>query len=149
MAYSEIEQQTLDLDLFFRDNDKYIYLASAGGQIPDQLAGNDTNNKAFQLQAEELTRNMEVEINPNLARILGKDDGLEGYLASFIEMAQKGFYSYDKTNVGDFRDKFFHLVAWPTLKKNDLIEKTQNLLKIDHFLPEDFEPFDLFEYFGE
>lgn len=147
MAYSIIEQETKDLDLFFKDNDKPIHIASAGGQIPFLLAENDIQNEEFSSEVSTLEEIFEIETNPGLIDLLNiTTENLQAYLNDFISMARKGFYSYDKTNLGDFENAYFHLVAKPKplmdLKISTLTEK---LLKIDTVLPTDFTSFNLFE----
>ena len=146
MAYSSIEQETRDLDIFFKDSSKLIHIATAGGQIPNQLADNDKQNEEFASEISNFEETFEVEVNPNLAEFINiPDNGLERYLRDFILMASRGFYTYDKTKLGSFDDPFFHLVARPKKKENQsLIAKTENLLNIETVLPTDFVSFDLF-----
>src|SRR5574343_1826661 len=132
MAYSLIEQETRDLDIFFKDSSKLIHIATAGGQIPNQLADNDKQNEEFASEVSNLEQTFEVEVNQNLAEFVNvPDNGLERYLRDFILMASRGLYSYDKTKVGNFEDQFFHLVARPKKAENQLLStKTENLLTI-------------------
>ena len=63
-------------------------------------------------------------------------------------MAKCGFYSYDKSKLGDFEDTNFHLVAWPGRKinenKNPLI--FEKIISINSIIPTDLNSFDLSEY---
>ena len=79
---------------------------------------------------------------------------LEFYLRDFRKMAQRGFYSYDKTYIDEFENRFFHLVAYPKISKSASNEKKiydkfiQDLFKSKELLrvrklPINFEPFDL------
>ena len=147
MAYSLIEQETRDLDIFFKDNSKLIHIASAGGQIPNQLAENDKQNEEFASEILNFEQTFDVEVNENLVEFVNiPDNGLERYLRDFVLMASRGFYSYDKTKLGNFEDQFFHLVARPKKNGNQkLISKTQTLLKINTDLPTEFISFNLFE----
>lgn len=147
MPYSLIELQTRDLDLFFRDPEKHIHIASGGGLIPGILADNDLMNEAFIFQLENIEETFEIEVNPNLGSLLEiTDDYLQNYLDDFERMARRGFYSYDKTKLGHFNDHFFHLVAWPKNKKFDMEDNGvfDGLLRIVTNLPISFDPFDLF-----
>lgn len=45
---------------------------------------------------------------------------LEHYLPSFIRMAKRGLYSFDRTNVDNPEDDHYHLVAWPTHPVNNV-----------------------------
>lgn len=150
MAYSQIEQQTRDLDLFLRDDEKLVHIATAGGVLPDQLAENDINSEIFLTLLDGISPIFEVEINPLLSSILGiPQQNVELYLTDFIRMAERGFYSYDKSVLGDFEDTLFHLVARPTNNTSVSIPLVNEnlLLKIDGKLPSDFNSFDLFKYF--
>ncbi|MDV6169669.1 hypothetical protein R1T16_14625 [Flavobacterium sp. DG1-102-2] len=152
MAYSEIELSSLDLDIFFSDNRKLIHLASGGGTLPNNLISTDIYNEDVLELISKFNPEFEIEINPNLSEILNLDKtGLENYLESFIDMAKKGLYTYDKSNLGNFNDTTFHLVAKP--KKNPglsiLKEKYQmyNDFQITYTeIPETFEKFDLNEF---
>lgn len=142
MAYSKIEQRTLDLNIFFRDNEKIIHLASAGGELPINLLNTDEYNDSFFDEIIELESEIEVDINPNLLEILGTNSenqfNLEQYLYDFVEIAKKGIYSYDKTYIDDPESKKYHLVAKPknlqTLKLN-----TEKLIKIESKISTNFE----------
>jgi hypothetical protein len=150
MAYSIIEQQTRDIDVFLKDNNKLIHIASAGGRLPQFLAENDITNELIINQRNTFSENYEVEINQNLNQILNLEtqNDLENYLADFIFMAKCGFYSYDKSKLGDFEDTNFHLVAWPGRKinenKNPLI--FEKIISINSIIPTDLNSFDLSEY---
>lgn len=149
MAYSSIEQETRDLDIFFRDISKLIHIATAGGQIPNQLAENDIQNEEYASNISNFEEVFEVEINENIAELVTiPENGLERYLRDFRLMASRGFYSYDKTKLGNFEDQFFHLVARPKnseIKFPDL--KVEEILKFDTELPKDFNSFNLHELF--
>ncbi|MBR9847345.1 MAG: hypothetical protein GYB35_15135 [Algicola sp.] len=146
MAYSQIEQSTLDLDLFLRDKNKHIHIASGGGRIPIRLANSDNVIEEFKTSIGNLEDNFEVEINPELAQILNiEENGMASYLNDFVSYAKQGFYSYDKTKIGDFDDMTFHLVAKP---KNGQLKLMKNIdiLFIQNNLPETFQTFKLDEY---
>jgi len=149
MAYTEIEQITLDIDLYLKDNKKNIHIASGGGRIPNSLANTDIAIEDFKDRVGTLDESFEIEINSNLSNLLNLtgDGSLENYLEDFRKKARQGFYTYDKTNLGNFEDFKFHLVAKPINKKKDTLNiDDSNLLKIKRDLPEEFEPFNLDEY---
>ncbi|AMP98692.1 hypothetical protein AY601_1780 [Pedobacter cryoconitis] len=147
MAYSIIEQQTLDIDVFFKDRVKYIHVASAGGSLPKVISENDINNNAFSIFVESLPSLFEIEINPNLVDLIDLNpNDVDMYLADFVKMAKKGFYSYDKTQLGSFDNRFFHLVARPKGQNRLSIKNNINLLTIDNNLPDDFKQFNLFKF---
>lgn len=149
MAYSEIEQSTLDLDIFFSDNNKLIHLASGGGILPDKLTETEKYNDYISRLMPSLSTEFEIEINPNLPEILNLiENGLENYLSSFVEIAKKGFYTYDRSNIGQFHDTTFHLVAKPKtdLNLNEFIKEDEifKSLKVSRErIPETFDKFDL------
>jgi len=150
MAYTLVEQQSKDLDIFFRDKKKLIHIASGGGQIPKQLAENDTENEKFKSEVFNLNQSFEIEISQNLRELLNLDEnGYTNYISDFVDMAKRGYYSYDKTKIGDFESPTFHLVAKPKDPDERMYLNADKLLKIDEELPDNFESFDLFSYFKE
>jgi hypothetical protein len=147
MPYSQIEQMSRDLDIFFTDSKKIIHLASGGGVLPEKLTNTDEYNE---LVLSDLIRyngsaysDFEIEINPNLQELLQiEENDLNYYLKYFIEMAKHGFYSYDKTKLGNFDDYTFHLVAKP--KENRFKRDYKwSLVHSKLEFPEDFNPFNL------
>lgn len=147
MSYSLIEQETRDLDIYFKDRIKLIHIATGGGRIPNQLAENDIQNEDFASNISTFEESFDIEVNRNITEFVNiPENGLEQYLRDFISMASRGFYSYDKTNLGNFEDQIFHLVAKPKESKNQKLNYlTDNLLQIDTELPTDFISFNLFE----
>lgn len=112
--YTESEIHTRDIDWFCAINGIYVHVASAGGNIPNFI-----NNYSVlwpsQRAAEALVDiNTDDEIHINEAFLRGMNVNLEHYLPSFVRMAKKGFYSFDRTNVDNPEDDHYHLVAWPT-----------------------------------
>jgi len=150
MAYSVIEQETLDLDLYLNDPEKRIHIASGGGRIPDRIAEFDSVIEEYKETVEELTEFGEIEVNPNLTQLLNlNENSLQTYLESFLDKARRGFYSYDKTKLENKQDYTFHLVA--KLKDNQTLQasRNNNLPKINKVVPTDFKPFNLKEYTDE
>ncbi|HUH52068.1 MAG TPA: hypothetical protein VLZ11_08210 [Flavobacterium sp.] len=146
MAYSEIEQSTLDLDLFLKDKNKHIHIASGGGKIPNRLANSDNVIEKFKSLVINLEDNFEIDINPELTQILNlEENGIQSYLNDFVKYAKQGFYSYDKTKLGDFDDMTFHLVAKPRNGRLKLV-KDFDILYSENILPESFQTFKLNEY---
>lgn len=146
MAYSEIEQSTLDLDLFLKDKNKHIHIASGGGKIPNRLANSDNVIEEFKSLVNNLEDNFEVDINPELPQILNlEENGIQSYLNDFVKYAKQGFYSYDKTKLGDFDDMTFHLVAKPRNGRLKLV-KDIDILYSENILPESFQTFKLNEF---
>lgn len=142
MAYTDIDLETLDLDIFFTDDKKLIHITSAGGNLPKILTETDIYNEAVIEKISTRPDDFEIEINPNLGNL---------DISSFTSLAKKGFYSYDKYNAGNFEDMLFHLVAKPKNKISSklLLEKYQiddSLVVSNNVMPENFEPFNLEDY---
>lgn len=112
--YTESEIHTRDIDWFCAINGVYVHVASAGGDIHRII--NDRNvlrpcQRAVEA-LEDINTDEEVHINDAFLRRMNVN--LESYLPSFVRMAKKGFYSFDRTNINDPDDDHYHLVAWPT-----------------------------------
>lgn len=97
--YTESEIHTRDIDWFCAINGIYVHVASAGGNIPNFI-NNYSVLRPSQRAAEALVDiNTDDEIHINEAFLRGMNVNLEHYLPSFVRMAKKGFYSFDRTNV--------------------------------------------------
>lgn len=118
--YTESEIHTRDIDWFCVINGVYVHTASAGGGIPNFI--NDYGVlRPSQRAAEALEDiNTDEEVHINEAFLREKDVNLQQYLPSFVRMAKKGFYSFDRTNVDNPEDDHYHLVAWPTHPVNNV-----------------------------
>jgi hypothetical protein len=122
-----------DLDLFIFLPDIRIHIATGGAKIPKDLI-NLTNNNLFiynYFNQEEFL-NSEIELNPKLEEIVyslerekNPEFNFELYLESFTRYAERGFYSFDKTNINDPSDRNYHLVSYP---------KNENISKISVFV---------------
>ncbi|CAI9675549.1 MULTISPECIES: hypothetical protein [Elizabethkingia] len=141
MAYSVIEQRTLDLNIFFKDDKKIIHLASAGGDLPINLLNSDEYNETFFEELIQLEPIFEIQINPNLIEILGNDENqinIEQYIYDFAEIAKRGIFSYDKTFLSNPESKKYHLVAMP-LNPDKLNISSEKLIKINQIISTSFE----------
>lgn len=118
--YTEIEQQSLDIDWFFTDNNEIAFVASAGGKLPEAIAKLEEENEILSSFFRNLPEISDVIISPELKNIL--PDVNDTYLSDFINMAKKGIYAFDKTVLNNFLNSNYHLVAIPTipLKLKDL-----------------------------
>lgn len=140
---NEIEILNRDLDLFCLINNKPVHIATAGGIIPKSLESGIIFNCTRKMKECDIVwPNYDVGLNPVLRLILNYDQQTENiylvlntiypdsfenltneelyrkyiqdiYGHSFINMACKGFWSYDKTNLAEPEDDVFHLVASP------------------------------------
>ena len=128
MKYSKAYQKTRDIDWFFRDGDRFIHAASNGGSLPDFVNDMDilrpiqTNVALMTLQEggqEVVVNNDYVEQRfKMMAQLLNCEidsDSKSDYIRSFSEMAQKGFYSYDRDL--DASDHY-SLVCYPQNSKD-------------------------------
>ena len=113
MVYSESYQKTRDIDWFFRAGDRCIHVASNGGKLP-YLINDIEHLRTLQAQVSMLEeiKGIEVLVNEQYVgdRIAAAansywQNGYENvtleqirgfYLSSFMSMARKGFYSYDR-----------------------------------------------------
>ena len=117
MEYSEAYQRTRDIDWFFQSENRCIHVASDGGILPYFV--NDLQRlRNEQAEVSMLEDKQDVEIvinepyvNQRIAAIVEskRRNGYENvneqnvrtsYLASFLAMARKGFYSYDSALSG-------------------------------------------------
>lgn len=131
MKYSEAYQRTRDIDWFFQYQGRNIHVASNGGKLPEFV--NDIHRLRKE-QAEvsllEDTGNAPVRVNDEYVDprmiILRQNSPIKqdeekmlssknDYLRSFVDMAKKGFYSYDR----DLDDKYkYVLICSPVDPKN-------------------------------
>ncbi|AYN00143.1 hypothetical protein EAG08_07215 [Chryseobacterium sp. 3008163] len=132
IMYTEIEQQTLDIDWFFTDENHIGFVASGAGKLPETVAQSSENNEKLISYFRDLPEISDVVINPELDSLLVKIFGSgadERYLQDFVSMTKKGLYSFDKTNLNNFLDYDYHLVASP-MKPLTLKDLSQNILDI-------------------
>lgn len=131
MRYSDIYLINHDIDWFCIVNGVYIHVASAGGMIPSQV--NDAERlRAIQHRVEmfgDIYTDEDIIYNEAaIDRVLsGNKDakGREMYIESFTAMARKGFVSFDRTNIEDFKDNHYHMVCRP--RKYDLWPKFEGV----------------------
>lgn len=133
--YTKSYMQIHDIDYFCIINGVPVHIASEGGRIPDIL----NNKEILQEQCHWVyglpdTYNNEIQTNDNKIEEIINDGGYEYltelkpeqskrhdtakemYYSSFIKMAQKGFYSFGKSNPDNPEDPYYHIVAWPQNK---------------------------------
>lgn len=112
MKYSETYQRTRDIDWFFQYHGRNIHVASNGGKLPEFV--NDIHRLRKEQAEVSLLEDIEdisIRVNDEYVdsrmailrqfdstkqdeeeRLSSKND----YLRSFVDMAKKGFYSYDR-----------------------------------------------------
>jgi len=135
MKYTEDIQMTIDIDWFAVDLDGVIvHFASGGGKIPNSVAFNQSDTKKITQYFRDLpVKASDFKVSQTLDHIIKfpSRESQERYLNDFIEMANRGLYSFDKTEPGNFSNKQYHLVVSPesTLKLDSLPEDIQAILK--------------------
>lgn len=127
--YTEIQQETLDIDWFFTNNEDIGFVASGGGKLPASVAKSADNNEFIRSYFASLSTSSNIVINPNLNNIISSVVD-ERYLADFINMAEKGLFTFDRSVFSSFSNSKYHLVAKPTipLKFADLPSEIQTIL---------------------
>lgn len=110
-----------DIDWFFKFNNQYIHVASAGGKLPgiinDREKLREIQHQVFYLpyifSAEEIIIN-EGFINQLLSPQLdGNPQLYDSYVESFINFARKGFISCDRTEIENETSNIYHTVCVP------------------------------------
>jgi len=102
MNYTDIEQETLDLDWFAIDSLGHIsHFASAGTPLPQSVANHKDDNIRTCIHFRSLRpTSRAVRIDPEVARRVRTDkkEHLAIYLEDPLFMCARGLYSYDTTN---------------------------------------------------
>jgi len=131
--FTEIEQETLDIDWFFTNGDLIGHVASGGAKLPASVAGSKENIKLLFSFFTKLPGKCGLIVNPDLKHVI--DDINDDYLSPFIEMAKKGIYSYDRTNFNNFGGSEYHLVASPAepIKFGELPGDIQQILAMSKY----------------
>ena len=126
MIYTTEMQASSDIDWFAIDRRGHIlHVASGGGVLPPSIA-NDLEGvrivAKFMRTLPDLSSDFIVDNKLDEIVSFKDKNEKERYLQDFGEMARRGFYSYDKTLVGNFEDVSYHLVCKPeiSLHEDDL-----------------------------
>lgn len=127
MGFSIIEQETSDISWFFVDiNNQIGFVASGGGKLPNSIA-----NSSYDYNLSLYFNKLPDSNNYELGKTIQKNNLSQYY--SFIQLAKKGLYCFDKTNLNDHDDTNYHLVVKPikALKIKDITDKSiLKLLKL-------------------
>lgn len=165
MAYSVIEQLTLDINWYFADHYNRICIAaSAGGLLPKQITENDEDNEQFHKIVSNLPLRFEVARNENIRSLIQgiESQNLEDYFQDFEKLASRGLYVFDKLKLDNPEDGFYILVAYPIYntttdsypldKKNlSLIPKIKRAIisrRFQKLSQSNFKPIDLIGIFN-
>ncbi len=109
---------TSDIDWFFRLNNYNIHVASTGRRIPKVVVDSLPNiyRQISAIEMDEWTGVDGVWYNEELLRTWLRLEGnreIARYLATFVVMARKGFYSFAPITF-DSSDENYFLMARPT-----------------------------------
>lgn len=148
--YPESEWSTRDIDWFVRIGDIYIHGASNGGILPSMITKGQ-NRKIQQTVArmDYLYADSENDIYVNSdyvnQRLGGNEYELDGdnispynaYIASFKDMARKGFYSFDRVIAPTLEEDsqesnqiHYVLIACPRKLQNDKLPNIEGIPEI-------------------
>lgn len=126
-----IEQETSDIDWFFTNGEEIGFVASGGGKLPDSVSKKSIEEIVLlATYFRDLPQKSRVNIDPNSKKLITPGTNKTDYLSHFMEMAEKGLFSFDKTVSNRFSDTDYHLVAKPLnpLKFDDLPSEIAKLL---------------------
>lgn len=152
--YTPIYQATHDIDCFFVMNGWPTHLASNGGMVPGKL-GTISELQDMQIAVQELPMQYDYELNREYLETLNLEDfpteeemtetgflntehytqfneyeampfHVKLYAHSFVEMAKRGFWSFDRLTVTSKKLHnnrlccVYQLIAWPKCDKDDV-----------------------------
>jgi len=130
-----------DIDWFFKMNNQYIHVASAGGKLP-VIINNREKLRQIQYQIFNLPyiySEEEILINDKFIRQLlspqinEKPELYDSYIESFVDFSRKGFISCDRTEVTNNLSNLYHIVCMPPLsEKNIQIEDIPIIENLDY-----------------
>lgn len=111
-----------DLDLFIPNGILICHFATAGLQIQDEIFFDGFHNEfRNRIKNYDFIKPFKFIVNPSLDEIISskyeanKEFNKENYLKDFINYAEMGLFSFDRTNINSQYDTEFHLVAYPVL----------------------------------
>lgn len=123
MIYTTEMQAASDIDWFAVDRrGNILYVASGGGVLPASIADDREGVRivaTFMRTLPDLSPDCIVHDRLDQIVLFRDKKEKDDYLRDFGEMARRGFYSYDKTFAGDFRDTNYHLVCKPEISLNE------------------------------
>lgn len=131
IIHTEEYYNTHDIDWFAIINGVVVHVASAGGLVPEAVKKNLLESAAFVsrialIEEGRVSTISDGFISERLGIELGHNDNntlrqfdyditkRDAYLSSFLLMARRGLFSFDKTDINDPTDNHYHIVAWPS-----------------------------------
>ena len=131
VKYNKAYLRTHDIDWFLVKEGIRIHLASAGGDIPDPFNDVDRLRSEQKAVFEQplIYEDRQIWVNYPYLSIRLKDNkkAMDDYIRSFMEMAEKGFVSMDRTDFLNQEDKTYHIVCAP-VEILELIKKGESPL---------------------
>lgn len=145
-----------DIDWFCTINGKPIHAASNGGTLPLIIKNNKSINEENQFTAYNRPYNKALRISVNnkyLNMLFKKDDNTTDldiqirktkYLRTFVDMARRGFYSFDRRYYDKYRSNLYIPIAWPIFDdkytEDEVNNKPNNGFIGEKFTLKDFDP---------
>ncbi len=123
MARSKEFLRNRDIDWAVQVGNNYIHVASAGGDLPKIVDANlfdiwrELKDSQYLCDRDDVVLNYEYlnEKFEDLRDISSeeKDFRFQWYVCSFVEMARRGYYSFDRDIRTSFNENKYRLVASP------------------------------------
>ena len=117
--YYPVYMESHDIDWFCKIGNIPIHCASNGGTLPKKVNVRSMNRKNQEVVAalpELLDRHEEIIVNERYVRNRLEnqlsEDSYEHYIRSFVSMARKGFWSFDR-EINDANDDIYMWIAKP------------------------------------
>ncbi len=117
MRYADEYLYSMDIDWFCIIGGVLCHVASAGGMLPELVNDRD-KLRTIQKRVFEMSivfDEDDIIVNKNFLDERFGDNGesKREYLASFLNMAKRGFVSMDRTEVIDPNSQIYHIVCYP------------------------------------
>lgn len=115
--------RTRDIDWFIKSGEYNIHATSCRGDLPDIVNNREYIMSSYKdvdelptiYQLDEIAINLDF-IKKRIFENLQDEElytAIRNYLPWFVNIARKGFVTFDKTNIEDFKDNEYHIVAFP------------------------------------
>lgn len=144
IIYTDEYLSSHDVDWFCMIDGFPIHAASNGGNLPEIIKNNRLNSvekQDYAYSLEQVFDIKDIEINNSYLDYLFHDtekykpyeliEMRSNYLRTFVDMARRGFYSFDRCNYEEFEDDRYVLVAWPRKadekQYNDILDNLRGI----------------------